>query len=117
MTQSSSDRRRQADLERGRMAAAQERVVARDAGLDLIGRTTRWLVAGAVGVTGAISLYASHAFRPHPAAAAPALSGSASAPTSVSRSPAQTGASGLAAAPAAPVAAAPSAPAVISGGS
>ncbi len=37
-------------------------VSARDAGLALISRINRWLIAGAVGLTGVISLAAAHAF-------------------------------------------------------
>jgi hypothetical protein len=113
MSKRSSDRR-QAALERERNAAQRGRVVARDAGLDLVGRATGWLAAGAIAVAGAVALYASHAFHPHQPAVSVTQSSPASSATSSSASPIQTSASGVAAAaPPPPTASSP----VVSGGS
>jgi hypothetical protein len=62
---------------------------ARDAGLDLIRRANRWLIVGAVALTGGVSLAAAHAFHgrtPH-AGAAPAASTSPVAASGSSQQP------------------------------
>lgn len=63
------------------MSASSER---RDAGLRLISRINRWMVAGAVGLTGVISLVAEHSFRGRTVTAAGAIQRQPAAPSSSS---------------------------------
>jgi hypothetical protein len=98
------------------------RIMARDAGLDLISRTNRWMVAGAIGVAGAVSLYASNAFHPQTArsaTSAPASSATQSStnPTQSSTNPSQTSTNPGLQSSTAPVQATPAPAPVISGGS
>jgi hypothetical protein len=89
-------------------------VNARDAGLDLIGRINRWMVAGAVVVTGAVSVAAAKSFHGH------STTGSASTATQSSGSAGSSSnsGSGLQQPPSAPSVAGPaSAPVISSGGS
>jgi hypothetical protein len=96
-------------------------MTARDAGLALISRINRWLIAGAVAFSGLISLAAAQAFHGRSlstagSSASPSSSSSPQAPVSNSGG----GGDGTALSqPAAPPAAAPSAPSapVVSGGS
>lgn len=53
---------------------------ARDAGLELIRRINRWMIAGAIALTGVISLVAARSFHGHTASAA--TSSQASQPSS-----------------------------------
>jgi hypothetical protein len=95
------------------------RIAARDEGFELIRRANRWLVAGAVGVTGAVSLWASHAFHPHTTAGAGAAASSTAAASSSSGQQG-TGTGTAALQPANPPTATATAPApapVVSGGS
>jgi len=117
--QNSTDRRRQAAEQRRLESVRRDRVLQRDAGLQMIGRTTRWLAVGAAGATGAVALYASHAFHSHHhalSAAAPAASTAAPAAststTGTSTNPAGLQA-GSGAVPVVPVQQVP----VVSGGS
>jgi hypothetical protein len=116
--------------DRAARAAARERdvnrdhrIVARDAGLDLISRANRWMVAGAVGMTGAVSLYASHAFHAaqHHTSAASSRRAASASPTSTGQtSTSQTATStnlSLTSPQSAPAPAAPAPSAVVSGGS
>jgi hypothetical protein len=72
-------------------AELRTRIAERDAGLDLVRRANHWLVAGAVGVTGAVSLWASHSFHAHHHAAAaagtPSSTGSATSGTAAAGTP------------------------------
>jgi len=93
---------------------------ARDAGLRLISRINRWLITGAVALTGMIALVTEHAFQAaHPAASAVNSSASSAvAPQPSGGDDGSSSGSGLqqpAQAPT-PAPAAPSAP-VVSGGS
>jgi hypothetical protein len=116
--QDQSDRRGAQSASRDRQRETATLINVRNAGLERIGRTTRWMVVGAVGVTGAVGVYAEQAFRSHHAASASAAAAStASGPTATSTgaatSPTTTGIqASTAPAPAAPV---PSP--VVSGGS
>jgi hypothetical protein len=98
-------------------------VSAREAGLELIRRINRWLIAGAVAGAGVLSLLAGHAFHGHTVASGGASQGAASQSASSSGGPSSSqsssnaGGSGLQA-PAQAPAPAPAAPApVVSGGS
>ena len=98
-------------------------VTARDAGLELIRRINRWLIAGAVAAVGLFSLLAAHAFHGHTVTTSRASSsvasqsGPISGSSSSSHSPSNAGGSGLQA-PAQAPSPAPAAPApVVSGGS
>jgi hypothetical protein len=94
-------------------------VIAREAGLKLIRRVNRWLIAAAVAAAGMFSLLAAHAFHGHAATTgAASSSSSASAPAgSPSGVPQAADGSGLQA-PAQAPASAPASPApVVSGGS
>ena len=94
-------------------------VIAREAGLELIGRINRWLIAAAVAAAGVFSLLAAHAFHGHAATSGRASSSSsAGSPAgSSSGAPPSAEGSGLQA-PAQAPAPAPAAPApVVSGGS
>jgi hypothetical protein len=95
-------------------------VTVRDAGLALISRINRWMIAGAVALAGLISIAAANAFHGHTVKtpSAPAATGAATTTTTQSQSSATDGGSTLqqpAQAPA-PAPAAPSPP-VVSGGS
>jgi hypothetical protein len=93
--------------------------VARDTGLALISRINRWLIAGAVAVTGFLSLVAAHAFHGRTISGPNAAVQNATQP---SAAPANAGgsddsnSSGLSPS-AAPAPAAPTPSAVVSGGS
>jgi hypothetical protein len=111
-----------------RMPDAPARAVAtRDAGLDLIRRVNRWLIAGAVAGTGVLSLAAAHAFhgRTVTVGAASSSSGSAAQPSQPSSSsPAQqsqpsssSAGSGLQSPAQSPAPASTGSSAVVSGGS
>jgi len=94
-------------------------VTAREAGLELIRRINRWLIAAAVAAAGMFSLLAAHAFHGHTVAGG-ASSSTASQAGSSSGAPlsaSSAGGTGLRA-PAQAPAPAPAAPApVVSGGS
>jgi len=77
--------RRQADR-----SAVRQRASLRDHGLDLVARANRWLIAGAVAVTGAVALIADHAFH---ARAATRLSSSRSASRAATAGTSTSGAS------------------------
>src|SRR5690348_405062 len=91
---------------------------AREAGLELIRRVNRWLIAAAVAAAGLFSLLAAHAFHGHAVATGrPSSSSSAVSPASGSGVAQSAGGSGLQA-PAQAPAPAPAAPSpVVSGGS
>ena len=57
---------------------------ARDRGLALISRINRWMIAGAVGLTGLISLIASQSFHGRTLTSRPVSAGSSSAGSSAS---------------------------------
>jgi hypothetical protein len=88
---------------------------ARDAGLALISRINRWVLAASIGLAGVIALVAEHSFHGHTATAAASTSQSQSSGSSASNS---TGDS-IQQPTQAPSSAAPVAPApvVVSGGS
>ncbi len=98
-------------------------VNARNAGLELISRVNRWLIAGAVALTGAISVAAAKSFHGHSSTSSPATSSQSSSPSSSSssgggNSASGSGSSGLAAPSQSPGATgASSAPVTVSGGS
>ncbi len=96
---------------------ASREVTAREQGLALISRINRWLIAGAVGVAGLLSLVAAHAFHGHSANASPAAR--TAAPQSQPQSqPSGDDSGGGLQQPAQAPAPAPAAPApVVSGGS
>ena len=101
---------------------ASRSVTSRDAGLALISRINRWMIAGAVGFAGAISLVAARSFHGHTVSSSgTAVSQPAQSPSSSSTGAGASGASGsgLSQPPQAPAPApAQSAPApVVSGGS
>ena len=106
MDQSSTANRRPPD------DAYRDPVDRRDAGLDLIRRGNRWLVAGAVGMAGVVSLAAAHAFpgRTITSGVASAVSGQAQSQQGLSGS-------GLQSPSQAPGVALPAPSAVVSGGS
>jgi hypothetical protein len=80
-------------------------ITARDAGLNLIARINRWIIAGAVALSGLISVAAARSFHGHATTHASAVTSQPAPAPSAASAPAQ-------AAPA------PSAPApVVSGGS
>ncbi len=95
-------------------------ILARDRGLDLVARINRWMIAGAVGVTGVVSVAAANAFKGHSSLT---HASAASAPAPVQQSaPSDDGGGeggGLQQPAQAPAASqpAPSAPVVSSGGS
>jgi hypothetical protein len=94
-------------------------VDAREAGLELIRRANRWLIAATVAAAGMFSLLAAHAFHGHTVATGEAASSSSAVSPAGSPSgvPQSAGGSGLQAPVQAP-APAPAAPApVVSGGS
>ena len=96
---------------------ASRAVTARDAGLALVSRVTRWMVAGAVGLAALISLIAAHSFHgrtlPSAGSAGSTPSGSSEASTGSG-----SGAGGGLAQPQQAPAPAQSAPSpVVSGGS
>jgi hypothetical protein len=93
---------------REQAADARRRAEARDAALDLIRHTNRWLATGAVATAGAVALWASHTFHAH---ARPTAAVAAPAATS------GTSTSGFAQAPIPVVPVAPVAAPVVSGGS
>ncbi|MGO9972130.1 MAG: hypothetical protein ACLP01_04820 [Solirubrobacteraceae bacterium] len=84
----------------------------RDAGLDLIRRGNRWLVAGAVGLAGVVSLAAAHAFPGRTI-----TSGVASAVSGQAQPQQGSSGSGLQSPSQAPGVALPAPSAVVSGGS
>ena len=94
-------------------------VIARDAGLELIRRVNRWLIAAAVAAAGMFSLLAAHAFHGHTVTSGGASSTSSAVSPAGSPSGAPQSAGGPALqAPAQAPAPAPAAPApVVSGGS
>jgi hypothetical protein len=120
MDNQSRDRTARAEA-REQEANRHSRIMARDAGLSLIGRANRWMVTGAVGVTGAVSLYASHAFHPqrHSSAARTGTTASAASATQTSTGSTATSTdpSGLSAPQSAPVPASAAPSPVVSGGS
>lgn len=107
----------------GRATAVRPAVGARDAGLELIRRVNRWLIAGAVAAAGLLSLLAANAFHGHTVTSGGAASSSggslssSSSSGAASSSSSNAGGSGLQGPGQAP-APAPAAPApVVSGGS
>jgi len=98
-------------------------VIAREAGLELIRRINRWLIAGTVAAAGLFSLLAAHALPGHTVTTGSApssvasQSGTSSGASSASHSSSNAGGSGLQA-PAQAPSLAPAVPApVVSGGS
>src|SRR6516165_5377531 len=94
-------------------------VAAREAGLELIRRVNRWLIAAAVAAAGMFSLFAAHAFHGHTVTRGGASSSSSAASSAGSQSgvPQSAGGSGLQA-PAQAPAPTPATPTpVVSGGS
>jgi len=87
----------------------------REAGMHLVHRVNRWLIAGAVSVAGFLSLAAAHAFRGHTVTAGGAPSSASSAAQQSQASSATGG--GLGSPAQAPAPAAPAPSAVVSGGS
>ncbi len=103
-------------------AAIRQRATLRDQGLELVARFNRWMIAGALGVTGAVALLADHAFHAEQAARAASLHraahGSAATSTTGSGTGTSTTGSGTGTSPVpAPTPAAPAPSAVVSGGS
>jgi hypothetical protein len=92
--------------------AARRAVEARDAGLWRIGAATRWLLAGALGTTGALALLAAGTFSGHTLSTPPTTAQSANA-----NAPATVGPSSQVAAPAQAPTSSAAAPVVVSGGS
>jgi hypothetical protein len=91
---------------------------AREAGLELIRRVNRWLIAAAVAAAGLFSLLAAHAFHGHTVTTGVASSSSSAASPAASRPVAQSaGGSGLQAPAQAPAPAPPAPSPVVSGGS
>jgi hypothetical protein len=92
---------------------------ARDAGLELIRRINRWMIAGAIALTGVISLLAAGSFHGHSASAATTSQSSQGSGSSTSSSSSSSDGSGLAQPAQAPSSSSgSSAPApVVSGGS
>ncbi len=86
----------------------QRAAMQRDAGLRRIGKVTRWLMAAALGLTGALALFAASAFHGHSVAASPSNASTASQSASTSSGPQS---------PAQAPQPAVSAPVVVSGGS
>ena len=99
------------------------RAYARDLGLDMIDRANRWLISGAVILTGGVSALTWHAFHAHAAAVTtPAATQGTAAPSSGASNSSDDGSSTtpLQAPSQAPAAATPApapAPAPVSGGS
>ena len=90
----------------------------RNAGLELLSRINRWLVVGAVALTGFLSLLAERAFRGHTSASA--ASSSAASSAAASAGPAQqssSSGSGLTPSQSAPSPAVSAPAPVVSGGS
>jgi hypothetical protein len=95
-------------------AAGRRAVIARDAGLRRISRATRWIAAGAVGLSGALAVIAADSFHGHVASTASTQApASQSAPASV---PAANSA-GAIAPPASTPTPTPAPPVAVSGGS
>ena len=95
-------------------AAGRRAVLARDAGLRRISRATRWIAAGAVGLSGALAVIAADSFRGHAASTASTQApASQSAPASVP--PVNSG--GNISAPASTPAPTAAPPVAVSGGS
>jgi hypothetical protein len=90
----------------------------RDAGLALIGQINRWMIAGAVALSGVISIVAARSFHGHTTSSSSAVSQPASSSSSTSSGSSSSG-GGLSQPSQAPSSASvPSAPApVVSGGS
>jgi hypothetical protein len=88
----------------------------REAGMDLVHRVNRWLIAAAVSAAGFLSLAAAHAFHGHTVTSGGAAS-SASSAAQQSQASSSAGASGLSSPAQAPAPAAPAPSAVVSGGS
>jgi hypothetical protein len=105
-------------------STGQRAVIARDAGLRRISRATRWLVAGAAALSGALALIASHSGHTSSGSSAstasPAASKSATSNTSGTTAAGGSGTTaaggGLAPAQSAPTSSS-SAPVAVSGGS
>ena len=87
----------------------------REAGVDLVRRVNRWMVAGAESAAGFLSLVAAHAFHGHSVAVGGATS-SASRGVQVPQAPSSSG-GGLGSPAQAPTPATPGPGAVVSGGS
>jgi tryptophan synthase alpha subunit len=87
----------------------------REAGMDLVHRVNRWLVAGAVSAAGFLYLIAAHGFHGHSVAVGGSTS-SASRGVQQSQGPSSAGA-GLGSPAQAPAPATPAPGAVVSGGS
>ena len=104
-------------------AARSRRAYARDLGLDMISRANRWLISGAVILTGGVSALTWHAFHAHaatPAATrgvAPQSSGASNSSDDGSSSTTPLQAPSQAPAAASPAPAPAPAPAPVSGGS
>jgi hypothetical protein len=93
-------------------------VTAREAGLELIRRLNRWLIAGAVAAAGLLSLLAAHAVHGHTVTTNGAASSTASPSGSSSpHSSSNVGGAGLRAPAQAPAPAQPAPAPVVSGGS
>ncbi len=101
------------------MAMRPSATSARDAGLALISRVNRWMIAGAVAATGVISVAAAKSFHGHTVATGNTASQSAPASSSSSRGAASNSGSGssLQTPSQAPAASAASSAPVVSGGS
>ena len=112
-----------------RSQAPQRAVASRDAGLELVRRTNRWLIAGAVAATGFVSLAAAHAFHGRTITGSGASSSassptqqsgslsSASSPTQQSGSSSRAGGGGLQSPSQTPVSGSSGSTGVVSGGS
>jgi hypothetical protein len=62
------------EAQRAAEIATRRAVLARDAGLRRVSLVTRWMVAGAVGLSGALALLAANAFHGHTIQSAPSSS-------------------------------------------
>ncbi|MGZ4227171.1 MAG: hypothetical protein ACXVHX_16570 [Solirubrobacteraceae bacterium] len=107
--------KRPATPRHGRPGAMPSAIETREAGMDLVHRVNRWLVAGAVSAAGFLSLVAAHAFHGHSVAVGGATS-SASRGVQQSQAPSRAG-GGFGSPAQAPAPATPGPGAVVSGGS
>jgi hypothetical protein len=98
---------------------ARKAVNARDRGLETIRRINRWMIAGAIGLSGVVSVAAAKNFHGHATAhsSRPAQTQTSSTPAPSSGSPSDDGGSLQPPAQAPAPAPAPQGPAVSSGGS
>ncbi len=104
-------------------ATVRQKVNLREYGFELVARVNRWLLAGAIAITGGVALLADHAFhsvrRTSEAVSAKraTVNGASSAAASASATSTVGGGGSAVGAASAPTPAAPSPSAVVSGGS